>query len=137
MKQVICAGLAASLAGGCGDALMKAYGLSPVVQAPLTGEQTAAIEAGVRGAIKDPASAQFGGFIGGHNEKGAMIVCGYVNARNSFGGYTGPQAFSGVLSDKGFAVSTITGSDASGFNVTEVGCRNQNLPLDGVAKMRT
>lgn len=39
--------------------------------------------------LKDPASAVFGAFTPG---KGSA-VCGQVNARNSFGGFTGARAF--------------------------------------------
>lgn len=39
--------------------------------------------------LKDPESAEFGDV--GYREPG--IVCGFVNAKNSFGGYTGQRAF--------------------------------------------
>jgi len=42
----------------------------------------------VRAKLKDPASAQFTNV---RDEKG--ILCGFVNAKNELGGYTGPRAF--------------------------------------------
>ncbi|WP_315809468.1 hypothetical protein [Pseudomonas sp. C9-3] len=39
--------------------------------------------------LKDPDSAKFGQII----SKASGIVCGYVNAKNAFGGYTGDKAF--------------------------------------------
>ena len=48
----------------------------------------AAARAGVARALKDPASARFAGVKA---KPGA--VCGTVNARNGFGGYTGPTLF--------------------------------------------
>lgn len=39
--------------------------------------------------LKDPDSAKFGKVV--FREPG--VICGYVNAKNSFGGYTGEQAF--------------------------------------------
>jgi hypothetical protein len=46
----------------------------------------------VRSKLKDPNSAQFSGvFIS--KAAGAPIICGKINAKNSFGGYTGYQRF--------------------------------------------
>lgn len=39
--------------------------------------------------LRDPESAQFGDVFIGKND----VVCGTVNARNGFGGYTGMQPF--------------------------------------------
>ncbi len=70
----------------------------------LTAEQTAAIESGVRDGLKDPDSAKFRGFRASAKQpkdpKAAVStynVCGYVNAKNSYGGYTGAMPFSGLL----------------------------------------
>lgn len=35
------------------------------------------------------------------SSKGVITACGYVNGRNSFGGYTGEQPYIGVFSDDG------------------------------------
>lgn len=46
----------------------------------------------IKGRLKDPASAEFRNtFIS--NAIGAPVVCGEVNAKNGFGGYTGFQRF--------------------------------------------
>lgn len=46
----------------------------------------------IKSKLKDPSSAQFNGvFIS--RAIGAPIVCGQVNAKNGFGGYTGFQRF--------------------------------------------
>ena len=46
----------------------------------------------VRASLKDPSSAQFGrAWV--VNVKGAPMVCGTVNSKNSFGGYAGAQGF--------------------------------------------
>lgn len=39
--------------------------------------------------LKDPDSAKFGQIVA----RDSGIVCGYVNSKNSFGGYTGDKAF--------------------------------------------
>lgn len=86
----------AAIAAGC--LLAAAQGLaqgewSPRVSpAPPTKERTpgpdfAAAQALVRSRLRDPESARFGKVWAGR--QGA--VCGYVNARNAFGGYTGQQ----------------------------------------------
>lgn len=53
----------------------------------------------MRRSLKDPDSARFGDVMAARAADGTTIVCGYVNARNSFGGYVGMQPFSGVLGD--------------------------------------
>ena len=44
----------------------------------------------VRAQLKDPESAKFSGVIMRPN---GLVICGYVNAKNSFGGYTGNKEF--------------------------------------------
>lgn len=58
---------------------------------PKTYDETmiAGAEASVSSALKDPQSAQFTDV---HIFDGPMI-CGMVNAKNSFGGYVGPRRF--------------------------------------------
>lgn len=48
----------------------------------------AAAKLAVVGTLRDPGSAEFGTV-----ELTNGVVCGFVNARNAFGGYTGMQAF--------------------------------------------
>lgn len=46
----------------------------------------------IKGRLKDPSSAEFrNAFVS--SAIGAPVVCGEVNAKNSFGGYTGFQRF--------------------------------------------
>jgi hypothetical protein len=45
----------------------------------------------VRATLKDPSSAQFGRvWAAGDSQR---VACGFVNAKNSFGGYTGEELF--------------------------------------------
>jgi hypothetical protein len=46
----------------------------------------------VKAELKDPDSAQFKD-VAGHEVEGAFIVCGRVNSKNGFGGYTGFKEF--------------------------------------------
>lgn len=66
----------------------------------LTATERAAVEKGVRNSLKDPMSAMFGEMKASRDPKSKLIqVCGYVNAKNSFGGYTGNALFFGGLAD--------------------------------------
>jgi len=47
----------------------------------------------VIGQLKDPESARFGEIWALQGSNGERAVCGYVNARNSYGGYTGEKMF--------------------------------------------
>ena len=43
---------------------------------------------------KDPSSVRFGEVFKGHDKTGKeRFICGYVNAKNSYGGYTGMKKF--------------------------------------------
>lgn len=63
----------------------------------LTKQQIASIQAAVKERLKDPDSAKFGKFAAGRTLDGSIRVCGYVNSRNSFGGFTGMSPFSARL----------------------------------------
>lgn len=58
----------------------------------LTVAEYKAVEAIVGAALKDPESARYSGFAA-VEDTGMVIVCGFVNARNSFGGYAGKSPF--------------------------------------------
>ena len=55
---------------------------------------------------------------------GSMYVCGYVNAKNSFGGYTGAKPFYGLLSPDLLVFSVVDiGSDDISVSVTRQMCQ--------------
>lgn len=58
-------------------------------------------EEAVRGRLRDPFSVQFKA-VGGRGD----IVCGYVNARNGFGAYTGFRKFAYDYATKGLYLDT-------------------------------
>jgi hypothetical protein len=68
----------------------------------LTAAQINLIKAGIIGGLKDPESARFGEIAAATTAKGKTVACGYVNAKNSFGGYTGMEPFAGLLTEKAF-----------------------------------
>lgn len=86
---------------GCATALVGVLLLtsSAVAQMPqpLTPEQQAAVEDGIREKLKDPDSARFKGAIKVPHEGDSFLVCGFVNSKNSFGGYVGFTPFHGLL----------------------------------------
>ncbi|MDO1476496.1 hypothetical protein [Comamonas thiooxydans] len=48
--------------------------------------------------LKDPESARFGEIFALSGTNGKRSVCGYINAKNSYGGYTGDKMFSIISS---------------------------------------
>lgn len=53
--------------------------------------------------------------VASKGSKGAVNVCGWVNAKNSFGGYTGDRPFVGFLipGEKKFMLLSVGSSDES------------------------
>jgi hypothetical protein len=66
---------------------------SPVATAEQDSAWVAAMEERVRQRLKDPASAIFTDTATHHSYKGIPVVCGRINSKNSFGGYTGAKRF--------------------------------------------
>lgn len=49
--------------------------------------------------LRDPASAQFGQHFQRKQAMGVEVVCGTVNSKNGFGGYTGQTVFAYRIAD--------------------------------------
>lgn len=91
--------------------------------------QIAEIQDAVRRELKDPASATFGFMTAGKNAQGRLMVCGLVNARNSFGGYTGMQPFQASIAPGGrVQVSSVGGPPEVTLAIYQV-CERQGLSL--------
>jgi hypothetical protein len=58
------------------------------------------IESDLRNGLKDPDSARFGVMNAVKQKDGTISICGWVNAKNSYGGYTGETPFIAVYSTK-------------------------------------
>jgi hypothetical protein len=92
----------------------------------LTDADITAIKDGVRKSLKDPESASFGAMKAGSGDgtTAAVTVCGYVNAKSSFGGYIGEQLFVGVITrsgpKKGFHVIGMGGTETSSLTAKAV-----------------
>ncbi|TWD58112.1 hypothetical protein FB480_101867 [Agrobacterium vitis] len=84
----------------------------------------------MRSSLKDPTSPIFGGVAAAKSNKGLVNVCGIVNAKNSYGGYTGDQPYFGALAGKEpnqiFVVIGFGGTDSERYAVTEM-CRRAGI----------
>lgn len=58
-----------------------------------TAEEDSAAKAVVINNLKDPESVRFGEIWALDGTNGERTICGYVNAKNSYGGYTGMKVF--------------------------------------------
>jgi hypothetical protein len=96
----------------------------------LTEKQLLAVRAATTKSLKDPESARFGRIIAGKRADGFIMVCGYVNARNSFGGYIGEVPFDGLMQadPPTFMVAGMGGPEDKTAQVLE-GCRRSGLDL--------
>ena len=79
----------------------------------LTARELAVVKSSVRQAMKDPQSAMFGRIAASISSDKVVTVCGFVNGKNSFGGYVGKKPFLGVLTGQntGYYVIDIGSSD--------------------------
>lgn len=96
----------------------------------LTKKQMDAVRVGVRGKLKDPESARFGNMAAGADSKGFITVCGWVNAKNSYGGYTGDQPYTGLLAsgpNGTFFAPIAVGGDDIEQQSTAMVCQRQGL----------
>ena len=101
----------------------------------LTDEQIEYVQQGVRNVLKDPDSAIFGQIIAGALDAShtSLMVCGWVNAKNSFGGYVGRTPFAGtvegVFTETAFTLAGIGDTDTEALAVLIL-CDRHGLSLD-------
>lgn len=94
----------------------------PVTLAP---KQRAAIERAVKETLKDPDSAKFGEIRAGKSRTGSINICGLVNAKNGFGGYTGMQAFMATLVESDQVKNIVFDEFGStGIKLASIACGN-------------
>jgi hypothetical protein len=129
--------LACAMIAGCTTASQEP---SPAPMAntkrSLTAEEVATVQDGVRKSLKDPNSAMFGPMTGAQEGNDHTWVCGVVNAKNSFGGYTGDKPFMGMLVHmpaggktlKMFQVTSMGGTDSATYATMEM-CRRYGVVL--------
>jgi len=83
----------------------------------LSRAQIDAVHGGVLAMLRDPQSAIFGRAGSLISSRGALLVCGWVNARNNFGGYVGDTLY--MVDLDGEVASAV---DVGGF-ASETPCR--------------
>jgi membrane-associated protease RseP (regulator of RpoE activity) len=93
----------------------------------LTKVQLQVVMKGVRERLKDPDSAKFGEIRASKQRE--TTVCGYVNAKNSFGGYVGKSRFIGLLYGGAFVLVAIGSDEISGESTLEVCRSNYGISL--------
>lgn len=102
MKKItlalVCVCISAIL--GCGSQSTKPRSPAKPSQPPVTWTKDAATtneqensKATVTSQLKDPESARFGEIWAMNGTNGKRTICGYINAKNSYGGYTGQKMF--------------------------------------------
>ena len=78
----------------------------------------------MRKSLKDPDSTRFGPIIAGVGKDDITIVCGWVNSKNSYGGYSGMSPFMGLMVGGG------TGFELVGVgNINARMCHDDGLDL--------
>lgn len=91
--------VAATLAASISIALTSASLASDLAAVRLRGDEQALFTNAVSQHLKDPYSAVFSNVVAFRDlNSRAVHVCGYVNAKNSFGGYAGNSIFYGMSS---------------------------------------
>jgi hypothetical protein len=96
----------------------------------LTREEILKVISSVKGILKDPNSAQFGDKIYLARSSGKLTVCGTVNARNSYGGYSGYSPFIVVFEPGTLPDAAVGSIQNNGFeNPIVILCRQAGVPI--------
>ncbi|MBX3580787.1 MAG: hypothetical protein KF810_02675 [Rhizobiaceae bacterium] len=129
LVSLLGASVAACTAAGAPPPVPASAAGQPFPTAPtvagytLTAEDIAAVKRDLAASMKDPESARFGEtMMASPGGAGLINVCGTVNGKNSFGGYTGSKPFMGSLTTNNagkrvFIPVGIGGTDSETFAV--------------------
>lgn len=126
--------LSSTVLTGCTPVEVPAIPAEPSgIPVELSDSQISFIQNEVRNNLKDPESARFAQIAAVREPEGILLVCGFVNGRNSFGGYTGFQPFSGIYTELGQLGSTLSiinigGTDSQQMATLSV-CRDSGVIL--------
>lgn len=96
--------------------------------ASLSKAQVKAVEDGVKRKLRDPDSARFGRYAAAKRSDGVIVVCGWVNSKNGYGGYAGFGPYYGVLLDKplGYEAKIVANGELGIIGVTRY-CREDGV----------
>lgn len=96
----------------------------------LTDKQLAAAKAAIADQLRDPDSAKFIGVLGSHpKDSEDVMVCGFVNAKNAFGGYVGKTPFYVKLSSTDSMIEFRVGDDEMGASLVSIHCSLAGIKL--------
>ena len=118
---------------GCESAQKMSSHLEVATPITLTAKQISSIRAGVMKSLKDHdlEAVSVGRMLAGRTST-SVIVCGYVNGKNSSGEYVGEKPFHGLFmgmdNASGFIVTGTGGTDNDNAATFEV-CRRSGLNL--------
>ncbi len=124
---------------GCNQTAAPVQSIQPAASKPklldsgsfksyeLNERQIEVVKTAVRSELKDPQSAIFSIMDAGINSEDTIMVCGLVNAKNSYGGYTGDTVYSAVITANSAFGKALIGKPGSS-SMLQV-CQRQNLLL--------
>lgn len=93
----------------------------------LSADQLKAVQEGVRGRLKDPMSAMFPGETrAAVAADGEITACGLVNAKNSFGGYTGASLYIAIMKGGTVVDASVENSQ---YGIVQSFCRQRGVAL--------
>jgi len=95
----------------------------------LSSDQEARVKQVVTASLKDPDSARFGPMQATYSLQTGTTICGMINARNSFGGYTGDKPYLVVISDSGEAALAALGGVERDTAVALRACQRLGMAL--------
>jgi hypothetical protein len=94
----------------------------------LSAVEKGTVQSAVLAGLKDPDSARFGAMSASKDLDGVVVICGLVNARNSFGGYVGMSPYYGVFSQGRFIVGDIGSNQDKATSILKV-CQQMRVDL--------
>lgn len=112
MKRILAAAVLAATLSAC------AMQPGEYTATPLTAAQEAEVKRAVGYRLKDEPSARYRNLALITRTNGQQYVCGQVNSRNSFGGYTGFMAFMGRFEGDRFNLQLAETPQTQGSMVT-------------------
>ncbi|MES0168205.1 hypothetical protein NKJ87_19820 [Mesorhizobium sp. M0027] len=137
MRKALVSAVYVALVGalqGCETSPSVRSPATPGVEIGVSPELAAQVELGMRRRLKDPDSAKFGPIRASGrvwNGRKEIVVCGFVNSKNSFGGYTGALPYVGKVYDlKGdFDLITMGDESPNAALMVAAACRGAGIPI--------
>jgi hypothetical protein len=101
----------------------------PYTPTTLTSTQVSAVKNSVSAKLREPGTAKFGEIAGALDAAGNLHVCGMVNAKNGFGGFTGMSPFGVEFGSSAPKVNGPVSSDPELAGMLVQICRKQGIAL--------